>query len=136
VKQTLTITNSVSEMAQIEPFLEEACEALQVPIDKAFSLQLAVDEGMANCVNYAYPQGEKGDITLTIEREEDTLILILIDSGVPFDPTAEAPEVNTTLSAEDRPIGGLGIFLINQMMDKVCYQRVDGKNILTMKKNI
>jgi anti-sigma regulatory factor (Ser/Thr protein kinase) len=63
------------------------------------------------------------------------LKFVISDSGTPFDPTAKA-EVDTTLSAEERGIGGLGIHLIRQIMDTINYERVDGKNVLTLRKNL
>jgi anti-sigma regulatory factor (Ser/Thr protein kinase) len=66
---------------------------------------------------------------------EESIILVLTDTGKEFDPT-KAPEADITLSAEDRPVGGLGIFLIRQIMNEVKYERIDGKNILTLEKKL
>lgn len=132
---SLTINNKVEEVARLEPFIEEVGEGLGIAPDKIFQLNLALDEALSNSVNYAYGSGE-GEITLEAEREGDDVIFRLIDEGVEFDPTNEGDNVDTTSSAEDRPIGGLGVFLIKQMMDSVSYERKDGRNILTMTKKI
>ena len=66
---------------------------------------------------------------------EDSIVLVLTDTGKEFDPTM-APEVDVTLSAEERQIGGLGIFLIRQIMNEVRYERIDGKNVLTLEKKL
>jgi anti-sigma regulatory factor (Ser/Thr protein kinase) len=84
---------------------------------------------------YAYPQGEEHEFQLDVHVLENRLIFKIIDSGKEFDPTLQ-PDADVTLSLEERPIGGLGIFLIRQIMQTVDYRRVDGKNILTMVKMI
>ena len=66
---------------------------------------------------------------------EGSIVLVLTDTGKEFDPTA-APEADVTLSADDRQIGGLGIFLIRQIMNEVKYERIEGKNVLTLEKKL
>lgn len=90
-----------------------------------------------NSIQYAYPEGVEGMITLLAGYEADNRMLrfTLIDQGTPFDPTA-VPEADTTLALEERPIGGLGIFLIKQIMDKVEYKYTDGSNCLYLWKRI
>lgn len=90
---------------------------------------------MANVVKYAYPEGSDGSIELTAQRSGNEVTFTLTDNGEPFDPTTIKP-IDTSLSIEERPIGGLGIHLIKQMMDQVSYRYSDNKNILTMKINI
>ncbi|MBO6012241.1 MAG: ATP-binding protein, partial [Bacteroidales bacterium] len=90
-------------------------------------------EAVVNVMNYAYPSGTKGDVTVEASANDVRLKFTVIDSGAPFDPTVRA-EVDTTLSAEDRPIGGLGIHLVRQIMDSINYERVDGRNVLTLRK--
>jgi len=86
-------------------------------------------------MSYAYPPGTKGSITTEVEAETGQLRIAITDNGKPFDPTI-APEADTTLSAEERPVGGLGIFLARQLMDALNYERIGGKNILTLIKHI
>lgn len=133
--KTLVIENKVEQLSMLAGFVEEMCEELGLGAEMVFNLNLALEEAMTNIIMYAYPQDETHTIKLTAEKEGDKLSMLLEDSGIAFDPT-EAPEADVTLSAEERPIGGLGIFLIRQIMDEVSYQRVDGKNMLTMVKNI
>lgn len=130
----LIIKNSVAEMSALEPFIESVNEEFCVPPDVGFQLSLALDEAVANSVNYAYAEGTEGQVILEADKDATSLVFRLIDEGVPFDPTAGDHEVDTTLSAEERPIGGLGIFLIQQMMDSVTYQRQGNRNVLTMVK--
>ena len=98
-------------------------------------LNLAIEEAVVNVMNYAYPQDTVGDINIEAKGDDNQLEFIISDTGTPFDPTAKA-EVDTTLSAEERPIGGLGIHLVRQIMDGVTYERKDNKNILTLKKKL
>lgn len=132
----LTIKNKVEEMSALEPFMEEVNEEFDISPDVGFQLSLALDEAVANSVNYAYAEGTEGNVILEVQKEDGELVFRLIDEGVPFDPTEESHDVDTSLSAEERPIGGLGIFLIMQMMDSVVYQREGTQNILTMRKGL
>lgn len=123
-------------MAQLEPFIEQVSDAFSIAPDVVFQLNLALDEALSNSVNYAYGNEGRGEIVLEASKDNDNVIFRLIDTGAPFDPTEEGENVDTTSSAEERPIGGLGIFLIKQMMDEVAYERHDNQNILIMKKRI
>ncbi len=136
MKYRLVINNRVEEMAQLEPFIEEVSENFGIAPETVFQLNLALDEALANSVNYAYANGEEGEIILEASKENQDVIFRLIDEGVPFDPTQEGEAPDVSSAAEDRPVGGLGIFLIKQMMDEVSYERKDGQNILKMIKRI
>lgn len=131
----LIVSNDISNIGHLAPFLDEVAEEYGVAHDVMFKIQLALDEAMTNSISYAYPEDADGRIALEVEAEGAELLFRLIDEGIPFDPTKEG-NVDTTLSVEERSIGGLGIFLIKQMMDYVGYEYVDGKNILIMRKTI
>jgi anti-sigma regulatory factor (Ser/Thr protein kinase) len=94
-----------------------------------------LEEAVVNVINYAYPKEEHEYIYLSARMHEGSIVLVLTDTGKEFDPTA-APEADVTLSAEDRQIGGLGIFLIRQIMNEVKYERIEGKNVLTLEKKL
>jgi anti-sigma regulatory factor (Ser/Thr protein kinase) len=100
-----------------------------------FNLNLVLEEAVVNIINYAYPKEEHQSIYLSARLREGSIVLILTDTGKEFDPT-KAPEADVTLSADEREIGGLGIFLIRQIMNEVRYERIDGKNILTLEKKL
>ena len=100
-----------------------------------FNLNLALEEAVTNVILYAYPKEEQKDIFISANMSDNILIFVLTDSGKEFDPT-KVPDADITLPAEEREIGGLGIFLIRQIMDTVEYQRVDGKNVLSMSKQL
>jgi anti-sigma regulatory factor (Ser/Thr protein kinase) len=135
VCRSLTLQNEVDQLSQLAPFVWAFAEEAQLDEQPAMQLDLALDEAVTNVVLYAYPKGTEGEVTVAAKREGDTLEVVLTDSGTPFDPTAQE-DPDLTLSADERPIGGLGIFLVRQMMDTVLYERKDGKNILTLRKNL
>jgi len=121
--------------AQIIEFLMASPD---MPIDDAllFKIRLSVEETVDNVVNYAY-EGGIGWMEAGTELSSDGLVLSieLRDAGTPFNPL-DNPDPDTTLGADERQIGGLGIFLCKQMMDEVTYHYIDGCNVLTMKKYI
>lgn len=129
----LVMRNDTADIMLMAEFIDGLCEKYQLPMDVSFSLNLALEEAVANVMKYAYPEGEEHNIILSVKLTDNRLIFKLIDTGKPFDPTI-VPDADVTLSAEDRKIGGLGIFLVRQIMDSVEYRRIDGKNILTMVK--
>ena len=99
------------------------------------SLNLALEEAVVNVMEYAYAPGTQGDVCIKTTANETQIEFIIIDSGIPFDPTKKE-EVDITMSAEERPIGGLGIHLVREIMDTVNYEYKDNKNILTLSKKI
>ena len=123
------------------PTLAEWIETLGIPADLSMPINLALEEIVSNVMLYAYPNTKSGQVLVECIRSTsaketgDRLIFTITDSGIPFDPTEQA-EVDTTLSAEERPIGGLGIHLVRQIMDEVHYKRQDEKNILTLVKEL
>lgn len=131
----LTLHNDVQEIPLLASFINELCEDNGLDMSITMNLNLAMEEAVVNVMNYAYPQGTVGDIDIDALFEEGMLTFVISDSGTPFDPTA-APEADITLGVDERKIGGLGIFLVRNIMDSVSYERKDGKNILSMHKNI
>lgn len=113
--------------------LESIMNAPEIPADPGlqFKIRLCSEEAVVNVVNYAYEGGE-GFLDVETEASDGWFSVTLKDAGTPFDPL-EAPEPDITLAADEREIGGLGIFLCKQMMDEVEYAYQDGCNILTMK---
>lgn len=114
-----------SVLADVETILEE----LDVPAKYTISFLVAVEEIFVNIANYAYPNGS-GNVDIVILAENNTVRITFSDEGIPFDPLAkEDPDVNA--SADDRPIGGLGIYMVKKSMDGIEYERKDNRNILT-----
>lgn len=132
---TLALKNNIGEINRLHSFIEEVGETFALPMKTVMNLNLVLEEAVTNVIMYAYPKEEHEYIHLTAKEQEGKLIFILTDSGKAFDPT-QAPDADITLSADDRPIGGLGIFLIRKIMNEVKYERIDGKNVLTLEKEL
>ena len=111
------------------------CEEIGFDMSTTMSLTLAIEEAVVNVMSYAYPEGTEGTVGIEVVADDACANFIISDSGKPFDPTTKE-EVDITLSAEERSIGGLGIHLVRQIMDSLHYERKDGKNILTLCKHI
>ena len=131
----IVLRNNIEEIARMQGFIDELVAELCLTAEDAFNIHLALEEAVSNVIMYAFPEGEQHDITLAVRHVDDTLIFRVIDAGREFDPTLQ-PDADVTLSLEQRPIGGLGIFLIRRIMQRVEYHRIDGNNILTMVKTI
>lgn len=135
MEKKLILQNEVAEISKLAIFIEELGEEFGLSPELVFNLNLVLEEAVSNVILYAYPKEEHQTISLIARKKDNQLIFVLTDSGKEFDPT-QAPDADITLSAEDRPIGGLGIFLIRQIMNTVEYQRIEGKNILTLGKEL
>ena len=133
MQHSITLTNDIEQVPQLAEFVDMVCE--EVGFDPAIAIQmnLAIEEAVVNVMTYAYPTGTIGNVNIEAQANDERLKFIITDSGIPFDPTTKS-EVDTTLSAEERPIGGLGIHLVRQLMDSINYERIDGKNVLTLRK--
>ena len=135
MEKKLILQNEVAEISKLAIFIEELGEEFGLSPELVFNLNLVLEEAVSNVILYAYPKEEHQTISLIARKKDNQLIFVLTDSGKEFDPT-QAPDADITLSAEDRPIGGLGIFLIRQIMNTVEYQRIEGKNVLTLGKKL
>lgn len=135
MEKEIRITNNLDEIGTLAEFIEELGAELSLSMETTMHINLALEEAVSNIIMYAYPQEEAHDIILKTSATGSQLIFLLTDNGLSFDPTS-APEVNLDIPAEERQIGGLGIFLIRRIMNEVTYQRLDGENHLTMKKNL
>lgn len=135
MEKSIILANEISEIGRLADFIEDMGNEFSLAPDVRFNINLVLEEAVANIINYAYPKDEHESIYLSARMHEDSIVLVLTDTGKEFDPTM-APEVDVTLSAEERQIGGLGIFLIRQIMNEVRYERIDGKNVLTLEKKL
>lgn len=135
MEKSIILANDISEISRLNEFIEEIGNEFSLAPDVIFNLTLVLEEAVVNVINYAYPKEEHEYIYLSARMHEESIVFVLTDTGKEFDPTA-APEADVTLSAEDRQIGGLGIFLIRQIMNEVKYERIEGKNVLTLEKKL
>lgn len=131
--QSLTLANDVKQVPELNKFVKSVTEQLNLEASLSSQLMLAVEEAVVNVMNYAYPIGIQGKVNITAHCTEHSIKFIITDEGKAFDPTLKS-DADTTLSAEERPIGGLGILLVQRLMDSINYERIDGKNVLTLKK--
>lgn len=129
----IVLCNRIEEISRMASFLDGIGEEFALSVEDSFNIHLAMEEAVTNVIMYAYPKDEEHELELTVYSSENELMFEIKDEGEGFDPTLH-PEVDTTLSLEDRPVGGLGIFLIRRIMQRVEYRREDGKNILTLVK--
>ena len=131
----ITLKNDVKEVEKLGSFVKQVAESLSLDKSLTGRLRLAVEETVVNVMEYAYPQGTTGDVNIRATSNGRRLKFIISDSGIPFNPT-EVTAADTTLSAEERPIGGLGILLVRELMDSINYERINGQNVLTLTKSI
>lgn len=133
-KKELTVKAAVENMEMVTDFINEQLESMECPMKVQMQIDVAVDEIFGNICHYAYPLGE-GEATVCVEVQKDpkAIEMTFMDSGVPYNPL-EKEEPDTTLSAEEREIGGLGIFIVKKTMDEISYRYENEKNILTVKK--
>jgi sigma-B regulation protein RsbU (phosphoserine phosphatase) len=130
----LILKNKVEELNKLPEFVDTVCEEAGIDMALIASLNLALEEAATNVVLYAYGKDE-GDVDIEAVYTDKYLKFILTDTGSAFDPT-QKEEVDTTLGVEERQIGGLGIHLVRQIMDSVNYERIKGKNVLTLIKRL
>ncbi|MBO4447512.1 MAG: SpoIIE family protein phosphatase [Bacteroidales bacterium] len=135
LNEKITLNCDLSRIPELNDFMISIAERLVMDETVTSQVRLALEEAVVNVMNYAYPEGRKQFVTVKAMSDGHELRLVVIDAGIPFDPTSKE-KADTTLSVEDRPIGGLGIYLIRELMDSINYERVDERNILTMIKNI
>ena len=130
----ITLEARVENLDRVLTFLDTELEELECPIKEQTMLDIALEEMFVNVAHYAYTP-EVGIVNIRLEVLEEPLgvEITLTDSGVPYDPLAKA-DPDITLSAEEREIGGLGIYMVKKSMDEVAYKHENGQNIFSMKK--
>lgn len=133
-KEQLTVDAKTDNLEQVLDFINEQIELCDCSMKVQIQIDIAVEEIFVNIANYAY-QDKIGQAEVQTEIQEDplTIFITFIDSGIPYDPLAKE-DPDTTLSAEDREIGGLGIFMVKKSMDNISYEYKQGHNILTLQK--
>ena len=131
-----TFPAKTDALTDVLAFVEQELETCECPMKTQMAICVAIEEVFVNVAHYAYGEGE-GDVSLRIAFDEETrnITFQMSDKGVAFDPLKK-PDPDITLSAEEREVGGLGIFITKKTMDVVTYAYENGENILTMIKKI
>jgi len=124
----------MSQFEQFIGFVEEVLSSIGMAKKTIFSLMTVSEEIIVNIIHYAYTE-KQGDLEIVFESDGQSIWLTFIDEGTPFNPLIQS-QVDTSLQAHEREIGGLGIHMIKSMTDRVIYNYKDGKNILTIEKQI
>jgi anti-sigma regulatory factor (Ser/Thr protein kinase) len=132
---TLTLKNDVSELERVMGFVSDLCVRNSIPPQIEYDLNLALDEMIINVVEHAYPDGGEHHFTVQIAVTPGEFKACIEDDGVEFNPT-DHPSPDLDAPLEKRKEGGLGIFLVRQIMTRVEYQRLAGKNLITLRKKL
>ena len=135
MRKEITIKNQISELERVNQFIDEIAEELGLDMELQMNLNLVLEEMVSNVIFYAYPEGKSADIELVAESHGKELTFVLTDRGKEFDPTAKE-DANPDINPMERDIGGMGIYIVKNIMNEVSYQRLEGKNLLTMTKEI
>ena len=133
---TRTVPAALDQLDEVQGFVDEMLAGISCDPSVVLTLQIAVEEIFVNIASYAYaPETGKAEIRCEVKPEIPRITLQFRDWGIPFNPLARK-EADITLSAEERDIGGLGIYMVKNSMDQVSYAYEDGQNILTIQKNL
>lgn len=132
----LTVDAVIDNIPVVISFVDEQLEALDCPMRAQMQIEIAIDELFSNIAHYAYnPAVGSATVRVEVVEEPMAVVITFIDHGVPYDPlTKDDPDIS--LSADEREVGGLGIYMVKKSMDSVTYEYQDGQNILAIKKNI
>lgn len=132
----LTISATLENIETVTAFVDEQLEEMGCPMKAQMQIDIAIDELFSNIARYAY-NPDTGDATVCVEKCDNptAAVITFIDRGKPYNPLAK-DDPDTTLSAEEREIGGLGIFMVKKTMDHISYEYNNGQNVLQIKKNL
>jgi len=127
IREDKVFEAKVSELNNAIGFVEQFLETVDCPMKTAMNITIAFEELFVNVASYAYPDSE-GVAKVSLIGDNNKLMVIISDSGIPYNPL-EKMDPDITLNANDRPIGGLGIYMVKKMMDEMSYEYVNGENI-------
>ena len=131
----IALANELREIVAAAAKIDAFCEEQELASEIAYAVNLSIDEILTNTISYGYDDDEPHRIEIIVRLEADSLVVVIVDDSAPFDLSA-TPETDVEATLEDREVGGLGLFLVHQMMDKVEYERVDGCNVVTLTKSM
>ncbi len=129
------VENKMDELSSLAEKIERLADEWSISQELSMKINLVIEEALSNIILYAFNDKLKHEIRISVSKEDNNLEITFKDDGIPFNPLLQKkPDIN--LPAEERPVGGLGIFLISQVMDEMHYSRDKNQNILILKKSI
>ncbi len=132
--QEITVDATFENIELVTDFVNEVLESWDCPMKAQIQIDIAIDELFGNIARYAYAPGVgKATVRVELSEDENAAVVTFIDNGVAYDPLKK-DDPDTTLSAEDRDVGGLGIFIVKKSMDDMVYSYEDGQNVLKITK--
>ena len=131
----LTIVNRIDELERVVRFVDEIANELNLDEEMHMNVGLVLEEMVSNVIFYAYSKDCEETIELSAKSDGQTLTLMLCDNGRAFDPT-QSESNDMEADPAERPLGGMGIFIVKNIMNNVNYQRLEGRNLVTMNVNI
>jgi serine/threonine-protein kinase RsbW len=135
IESIIVLDSDIAELERLKTFIDTFCEVESVQMETCFQLQIALEELVLNIINYGQCEPKKGAIRFSIKRQGDEIIAALSDPGVSFNPL-EAPPPDLAADVRDRQVGGLGIHLVRNFMQSICYERCEGRNCLYFTKRL
>ena len=130
----ISLVNDLREIAGVAAKIDAFCTARDLGPQVSYAVNLSIEEILTNTISYGYNDDDPHRIEIIVRLEETKLAVVIVDDSAAFD-LSSTPEVDLGASLDDRALGGLGLFLVHQMMDAVEYQRMDGCNVVTLTKN-
>ncbi|TGY97477.1 ATP-binding protein [Petralouisia muris] len=132
----LTIDATIENIGKVTAFVDEQLEQLNCPLKAQMQIDIAIDELFGNIAHYAYnPETGPATVRVDVLQEPLSVVVTFIDNGIAYDPLARE-DPNVALTAQEREIGGLGIYIVKKSMDEISYEYKDGQNILRIKKEL
>ena len=129
------VENKMDELSSLAEKIERLADEWSISQELSMKINLVIEEALSNIILYAFKDKSKHEIRISVSKEDNNLVIAFKDDGIPFNPLSKKkPDIN--LPAEERPVGGLGIFLISEIMDEMNYSRDKNQNILILKKSI
>ena len=132
----ISIANNVHEIADAAARIDEFCEARGIGPMIANAVNVSLDEILTNTIDYGYDDDGPHRIGIALSRRADELVVEIEDDSREFDPSGPPPDVDFDASLEERTVGGLGLFLVHELMDSIAYRRDGGRNLVTLKKSL
>ena len=130
--EQITVPARTDCLDEVFSLVESAAQTAGIDVSQQNNIKIAVEEIFVNIASYAFPTGE-GEVSVSVAAGSEKLSVEFSDSGMPYNPLSKT-DPDTSLPADEREIGGLGIFMVKNMMDSVRYRYENGKNILTIEK--